>query len=92
VNPDALDLARKSDELRRTGEVRGPLEGGIPVLIKCNIDTADRRPTTADSTALLHSKPAQDAFLVRKLRDAGAVILGKGAVRRGNWGWAYRSD
>ncbi|MFJ4462922.1 amidase [Streptomyces sp. NPDC088928] len=76
VNPDALDLARKSDELRRTGEVRGPLEG-IPVLIKDNIDTADRQPTTAGSTALSHSKPAQDAFLVKKLRDAGAVILGK---------------
>ncbi|MFJ2628651.1 amidase [Streptomyces sp. NPDC087532] len=76
VNPDALDLARKSDDLRRTGEVRGPLEG-IPVLIKDNIDTADRQPTTAGSTALLHSKPAQDAFLVKKLRDAGAVILGK---------------
>ncbi|MER8041283.1 amidase [Streptomyces sp. NPDC094032] len=76
VNPDALDLARESDELRRTGEVRGPLEG-IPVLIKDNIDTADRQPTTAGSTALLHSKPAQDAFLVKKLRDAGAVILGK---------------
>lgn len=54
VNPDALDLARKSDELRRTGEVRGPLEG-IPVLIKDNIDTADRQPTTAGSTALSHS-------------------------------------
>lgn len=76
VNPDALDLARESDELRRTGEARGPLEG-IPVLLKDNIDTADRQPTTAGSTALSHSKPARDAFLVKKLRDAGAVVLGK---------------
>ncbi len=76
MNPDALELARKSDKLRRTGEARGPLEG-IPVLIKDNIDTADRQPTTAGSTSMLHSKPAQDAFLVKKLRDAGAVILGK---------------
>ncbi|MEU3397165.1 amidase family protein [Streptomyces filamentosus] len=76
MNPDALDLARASDELRRTGEARGPLEG-IPVLLKDDIDTADRQPTTAGSTALSHSKPARDAFLVKKLRDAGAVVLGK---------------
>lgn len=76
VNPDAMALARRSDTVRRTRGTRGLLEG-IPVLIKDNIDTADRQPTTAGSTALSHSKPAKDASLVRRLREAGAVILGK---------------
>ncbi|MEE1736163.1 amidase [Streptomyces sp. BE147] len=76
VNPDAMAIARRSDTVRRSKGARGPLEG-IPVLIKDNVDTADRQPTTAGSTALLHAKPAEDAFLVKRLRDAGAVILGK---------------
>ncbi|MER6366239.1 amidase [Kitasatospora sp. NPDC001527] len=76
VNPDAAALARQSDARRRSHQGRGPLEG-IPVLIKDNIDTADRQPTTAGSTALLGSRPAKDADLVRRLREAGAVVLGK---------------
>jgi amidase len=76
LNPDALAIARASDEERKTGKVRGPLHG-IPVLIKDNIDTADRLSTTAGSLALSGSTPQQDAFIVRRLRDAGAVILGK---------------
>ncbi|MEV7007276.1 amidase [Streptosporangium sp. NPDC051022] len=76
VNPDAVALARRSDAVRRSGKARGPLEG-IPVLLKDNMDTADRQPTTAGSTALLGARPAKDAFLVRRLREAGAVILGK---------------
>ncbi|WP_312018685.1 amidase [Streptomyces sp. I05A-00742] len=76
VNPDATALARRSDDTRRSRGARGPLEG-IPVLIKDNIDTADRQPTTAGSTALLGARPAGDAFLVGRLRAAGAVLLGK---------------
>jgi amidase len=64
------------DEERRSGKVRGPLHG-IPVLIKDNIGTADRMSTTAGSLALAGSVPGQDSFIVRKLREAGAVILGK---------------
>jgi amidase len=76
LNPDALAIAEKLDDDRKAGRVRGPLHG-IPLLIKDNIDTADRMMTTAGSLALVGSKPAQDAFVARKLRDAGAVILGK---------------
>lgn len=76
VNPDALDIARESDERRESDQSRGPLEG-IPVLIKGNMDTADQQMTTAGSTALSDSKPEQDAFLVQRLRDAGAIVLGK---------------
>ncbi|CCH32641.1 amidase [Saccharothrix espanaensis] len=76
VNPDAVDLARQSDARRREHRSRGPLDG-IPVLIKGNTDTADRQPTTAGSTALLEARPEKDAFLVSRLREAGAVILGK---------------
>ncbi|AUI64041.1 amidase [Amycolatopsis sp. BJA-103] len=76
TNPDALALARQSDSRRRAHQARGPLEG-IPILLKENIDTADRQTTTAGSTALRTAKPAKDAFLVQRLRDAGAVILGK---------------
>ncbi len=76
VNPDALHLADAADKERKAGHTRGPLHG-IPVLIKDNIDTADRMQTTAGSLALLGSKPKQDAFVVQRLREAGAVILGK---------------
>ena len=76
TNPDALRIAAASDRLRRKGVVRSPLEG-IPVLLKDNIDTRDRQPTTAGSLALLRSKPARDAFLVARLRAAGAVVIGK---------------
>ena len=76
LNPDALEIARRLDAERAAGRVRGPLHG-IPVLIKDNIDTADRMETTAGSYALVGSKPLRDAFLVERLRDAGAIILGK---------------
>jgi len=76
VNPDALSIAETLDKERQAGHVRGPLHG-IPILIKDNIDTADRLQTTAGSLALLGSKPARDSFVAQKLREAGAVILGK---------------
>ncbi len=76
INPDALQIADSLDKERRTHKPRGPLHG-IPVLIKDNIGTADRMMTTAGSLALLGSVPSNDAFLVSRLRDAGAVILGK---------------
>jgi amidase len=76
LNPDALAIADALDRERKEGRVRGPLHG-IPVLIKDNIDTADRMMTTAGSLALVGSKPMQDAFVARKLRASGAVILGK---------------
>jgi amidase len=76
INPDALSIADRVDKERRTNKPRGPLHG-IPVLIKDNIGTADRMMTTAGSLALLGSIPSNDAFLVSRLRDAGAVILGK---------------
>jgi amidase len=76
LNPDALAIADSLDQERKAGGPRGPLHG-IPVLIKDNIDTADKMMTTAGSLALLGSKPAKDSFVAQKLRAAGAVILGK---------------
>src|SRR2546423_7480998 len=76
LNPDALSIAGDLDKERKAGRVRGPLHG-IPVLIKDNIDTHDRMTTTAGSLALAGSIPLQDSTVARKLRDAGAVILGK---------------
>jgi amidase len=76
VNPDAGTIADALDAERRAKGPRGPLHG-IPVLIKDNIDTADRMLTTAGSLALEDSRPAKDAFLVERLRAAGVVILGK---------------
>jgi amidase len=76
TNPEALAIARSLDEERHGGTVRGPLHG-IPVLVKDNIATDDRMETTAGSFALLGSVVPRDAFVVRKLRRAGAVILGK---------------
>ena len=76
INPDALAIAEELDAERKAGKVRGPLHG-IPVLIKDNIATADRMMTTAGSLALLGAIPATDAFVAKRLRDAGAVILGK---------------
>ncbi|HUS11096.1 MAG TPA: amidase [Pyrinomonadaceae bacterium] len=76
VNPDALSIAEALDRERKEKGARGPLHG-IPILIKDNIDTADRMMTTAGSLALVGSRPAQDAFVARKLREAGAVIFGK---------------
>src|SRR3954467_1767300 len=76
MNPEAPAIADRLDSERRAGRVRGPLHG-IPVLIKDNIDTADAMMTTAGSLALEGSIAARDAFLVTRLREAGAVILGK---------------
>jgi amidase len=75
LDPTALGQAKASDQRRRGGHGLGPLDG-IPVLLKDNIDTADL-PTTAGSRALLAAEPKRDAELVRRLRAAGAVILGK---------------
>ena len=74
ANPEALAIADALDQERN--RVRGPMHG-IPVLIKDNIDTADRMQTTAGSLALLGSKPARDSFVAQRLRESGAVILGK---------------
>ena len=76
MNPDALTIADALDQERKAKGTRGPMHG-IPVLIKDNIDTADRMMTTAGSLALVGSKPAKDSFVAQKLRGAGAVILGK---------------
>jgi amidase len=76
TNPDALRIARASDKQRRHSGARSPLEG-IPILLKDNVDTRDREHTTAGSFALINSTPARDAFLVQRLRAAGAVVLGK---------------
>jgi amidase len=76
LNPDALAIADRLDEERRARGPRGPLHG-IPVLIKDNISTADAMMTTAGSGALAGARPAKDAFIVSRLREAGVVILGK---------------
>ena len=76
LNPDALQIADALDQERKAKGPRGPLHG-IPVLLKDNIDTADRMNTTAGSLALLGSRPPADAFVASQLRKAGAVILGK---------------
>src|SRR6202043_2164607 len=76
VNPDALALADALEKERKDKGVRGALHG-IPVLIKDNIDTSDRMATTAGSLALVGAKPPRDAFLVQRLRQAGAGIFGK---------------
>jgi amidase len=76
LNPDALDMARNADELRREGHVLGPLHG-IPVLVKDNVDTGDRMQTTAGSFALFGAPALRDSTVAAKLRAGGAVILGK---------------
>lgn len=76
INPDALAIAKAMDEERKQKNARGSLHG-IPVVIKANIDTADKMTTTAGSLALAGLRPPRDAFIVEKLRKAGAVILGK---------------
>jgi amidase len=76
TNPDALSIADQRDTERRSGRVRGPLHG-IPIVLKDNIATGDRMLTTAGSLALTTHPAPRDAFLVAKLRDAGAVIIAK---------------
>ncbi len=94
VNPDAAAIAARLDA---SHEPRGPLYG-VPVLLKDNIDTADRMLTTAGSLALTGSRPASDAFIVAKLRAANALILGKTNLsewanfrsKRSSSGWSGR--
>lgn len=88
INPDALSIAQKLDRERRRKGPRGPLHG-TPILVKDNIDTADRMTTASGSLALQGSIPAQDAYLVQRLRDTGVIILGKANLSE----WAnFRSD
>ena len=76
INPDALNMARNADNLRRQRRASGPLLG-IPILLKDNIDTGDRMQTSAGSFALVGRPAKQDSTVAAKLRAAGAVILGK---------------
>jgi amidase len=76
INPDALKIAGELDKELAEGKIRGPLFG-IPVILKDNIDTHDSMPTTAGSLALKNSFPEKDSWVAQKLREAGAVILGK---------------
>src|SRR6478672_9782050 len=76
TNRDALQIAERRDQERRAGQIRGPLHG-IPILLKDNIATHDSMQTTAGSLALLFSEVPRDAVIVRQLRAAGAIILGK---------------
>ena len=76
TNPDALAIAEALDAERRSGRVRGPLHG-IPVIIKDNIDTADKMRTSAGSLALAESIAPRDAGIVARLRNAGAIIIAK---------------
>jgi amidase len=76
INPEALAIADGLDQERQVRGPRGPLHG-IPIFLKDNIDTADKMATTAGSLALVESHPSRDAILVHRLRQAGAVILGK---------------
>lgn len=78
LNPNARTEAARLDDERRQGRVRGPLHG-IPIILKDNFDTADM-PTSGGALALANHRPKEDAFVVRRLRDAGAVILGKSAM------------
>lgn len=88
VNPDALKIAAQLDKERRAKGPRGPMHG-IPVVLKDNIATTDRMETTAGSLALLGSRPRREAFVVTRLREAGAVILGKANLSE----WAnFRSN
>jgi amidase len=76
LNPDAVAMARRADDLRRRGHVLGPLHG-IPVLLKDNIDTGDRMQTTAGSVALAGAPAKRDSTVAARLRAGGAVLLGK---------------
>jgi len=97
LNPDALTIATQLDKERSENKIRGPLHG-IPVLIKDNIDTADKMLTTAGSIALEGNHATKDAFIISKLREAGAVLLGKTNLsewanfrsNRSSSGWSSR--
>ena len=88
INPDALAIADAMDAEIKEGKYRGKLHG-VPVLVKDNIDTADKMMNTAGSLALEGNYPKQDAFIIKKLRESGAVLLGKTNLSE----WAnFRSD
>jgi amidase len=97
VNPEALSIAEVLDQERKDGKARGPLHG-IPILVKDNIDTGDKMMTTAGSLALEGHRAAEDAFIIRQLREAGALILGKTNLsewanfrsERSSSGWSSR--
>jgi amidase len=76
INPEAADIAVSLDKERKAGRLRGPLHG-IPILVKDNINTGDKMMTTAGSLALEGYRAPTDAFIIQRLREAGAVILGK---------------
>ena len=76
LNPDAIRIAEELDKEMKNGKTRGPLHG-IPIVLKDNIDTHDNMPTTAGSRALVNSFPLKDSYVAKKLRDAGAIIIGK---------------
>ncbi|NNC69425.1 MAG: amidase [Flavobacteriaceae bacterium] len=76
VNPDALDIAERLDQELKDGKSRGSLHG-IPIILKDNIDTHDNMFTTAGSRALTGSKPLQDSYVSKKLKEAGAIIIAK---------------
>lgn len=97
LNPEALEIAAARDKERSAGKVRGPLHG-IPILIKDNIETHDQMQTTAGSIALEGHKARRDAYLVRRLRASGALLLGKANLsewanfrgHRSTSGWSSR--
>ncbi|HRR25075.1 MAG TPA: amidase [Acidobacteriota bacterium] len=97
LNPDAIVAARRCDEERRAGKARGPLHG-IPVLVKDNLETGDSTATSAGSLALAMWRPSRDAAVAARLREAGAVILGKANLsewanfrsERSSSGWSAR--
>jgi hypothetical protein len=98
INPDAIPIARALDEERKAGRSRGPLHG-IPVLLKDNIATADKMETTAGTLALVGARPREDSTIAQRLRQAGAIILGKASMSEwayfkstpGSSGWSARS-
>jgi amidase len=88
VNPDALAIAEELDRELREGKPRGPMHG-VPIILKDNIDTHDKMPNTAGATILRNSYPDKDSFIAMKLREAGAVIMGKANLSE----WAnFRAD
>lgn len=97
VNPDALAIAKALDTERASGKVRGPLHG-VPVVVKDNIDTADKMVTSAGALALARNIATQDSWVADRLRSAGAVILGKANLSewanfrssRSSSGWSAR--
>ena len=98
INPDAIAIARSLDEERRAKRVRGPLHG-IPILLKDNVATADKMETTAGALALVGARPREDSTIALRLRQAGAIILGKASMSEwayfkstpGSSGWSSRS-